>query len=268
VTPSNLKTSSSGEGFFSKVCVNFWPHVYYIRLSIGYEVPILLPYNSFSDAVFDGTKSVSGLTAERVPGELKDIRSAWEKGYIPLVIDADADVKNFLYPDILIDAIMAKKPTGTTINDAPLVIGIGPGFYAGKDVHIVVETNDRNGTLGKLIYNGEAEANTGIPIEVGGLKSERVIWSPANGVFTSYLEIGDTMEIGTIIGTVDDIPLRAQIKGKLRGFIRNGTRITIGTKLIEIDPVYDTNVFGLIRSKIWVVSKAVIKAIQTFPKSV
>lgn len=223
--------------------------------------------NSFSDAVFDGTKTVCGVTAERVPMAIKEIRRVWEKGNIPLVIDVDADIKALLHPNILIDAIMAKKPTGTGINDAPMVIGIGPGFYAGKDVHIVVETNDSKGNAGKLIYQGEAEKDTGIPVEVGGVKSERVIWAPRDGVFTTSMQIGDPVETGKTLGMVNDIPLRAQINGKLRGFIRNDTRVTAGAKLIEIDPIYDMNVFGLIRSKIWIVSRAVVKAIQqTFPK--
>jgi xanthine dehydrogenase accessory factor len=235
---------------------------YYICLT---EIPNPLAVsraNSFSDAVFDGAKTVCGVTAERVPADIKEIECVWEKGNIPLVIDADAEVKALLHPDILIDAIMAKKPTGTGINDAPMVIGIGPGFYAGKDVHIVVETNNSKGNAGRLIYKGEAEKNTGIPVEVGGFKSERVIWAPGNGVFTTSMQIGDAVETGKILGTVNNIPLRAQINGKLRGFIRNGARITAGTKLIEIDPIYDTDVFSVIRGKIWTVSSRVVKAIR------
>jgi len=218
--------------------------------------------NSFSDAVFDGTKTVCGVTAEKVSANLRNIEGTWEKGYIPLVIDADAEVKKLLHPDILIDAIMAKKPTGTSINDAPLVIGIGPGLHAGRDVHIVVETNDSNGNAGKLIYDGEAENNTGTPVEVGGFKTERVIWAPGDGVFTTGIQIGHSVKTGEIVGLVNDIPLRAQINGKLRGFIRNGTIVTTGVKLIEIDPIFDENVFGLIRSKIWTVSGAVVEAIK------
>lgn len=220
--------------------------------------------NSFSDAVFDGTKSVCGATAERVPMHLRDIEGTWEKGYIPLVIDADADVRKLLRPHVLIDAIMAKKPTGTSINDAPLVIGIGPGFYAGKDVHVVVETNDSNGNAGKLIYEGEAEKNTGTPVNVGSFKTERVIWAPESGVFTTLMKIGDPVKAGDIIGLFNGTQLVAQINGRLRGFIHDGTVVSAGTKLIEIDPLYEADAFGLIRSKIWTVSEAVIKAMQAF----
>ncbi|NLD38924.1 MAG: EF2563 family selenium-dependent molybdenum hydroxylase system protein [Desulfatiglans sp.] len=218
--------------------------------------------NSFSDAVFDGTKTVCDVTAVRVDADIDEIKNTWENGFVPLVIDPDASVKNIVAPDIVVDAIMAKRPTGTTINDARLVIGVGPGFYAGKDVHIVVETCDSSGNPGTLIFEGEAEADTAIPIDVGGYKSERVIWSPEDGVFTPAMRMGDRVNSGDILGYVNDTPLKAGIGGTLRGFVREGTVIKKGTKLIEIDPVYEQDVYGLIRDKIWTVGLGVVEAIK------
>ena len=220
--------------------------------------------NTFSDAVFDGEKTVCGVTAVRVGALVNGIETVWQAGRIPLVIDPDAGIKTQLHPDVLVDAIMAKKKTGTTINDAPLVVGIGPGFYAGSDVHIVVETNDSRGNLGKLIYMGEAEQNTGVPVAVGGVTFERVLWAPEAGLFKSDLLIGDSVIKGQAVGEVNDVPLTAKISGKLRGIIRDGTTVPAGAKLIEIDSENPEEVFSLIRGKIWNVAGAVVNAIQHY----
>jgi xanthine dehydrogenase accessory factor len=219
--------------------------------------------NSFSDALFDGIKTVCDVTAEMVSAYIDKIRHVWEKGNIPLIVDPEAEVKRILVPDILVDAIMAKKPTGTRISDARLVIGIGPGFYAGKDVHIVVETFESPENSGRLIYDGEAYPDTAIPIEVGGYKTERVIWALEEGVFRCTMQMGDLVTVGNILGFVNDTPLKAGIGGTLRGFVRNGTVIKKGTKLIEIDPVYEQDVYGLIRDKIWAVGMGVVRAINS-----
>jgi len=218
--------------------------------------------NTFSDAVFDGQKSVCDVTAERVNPSVEEIERVWQKGNIPLVIDAEANIKKALRPDVFVDAIMAKKPAGTGINDAPFVIGIGPGFYAGKDVHIVVETDDSHGNLGKLIQHGEAEINTGIPVATGGATFDRVLWAPLAGIFKSDLRIGDSITKGQIVGMIGNVSLVAKSDGKLRGIIRDDTTVPEGAKLIEIDSVNREEVFYLIRGKIWNVGGAVIKAIK------
>ena len=132
--------------------------------------------NAFSDAVFDGTKIVCDVTAMRIQPSIREIEDTWSQGNIPLVIDT-AIIKEQLHPDVVVDATMTKIGTSTKITDASLVIGIGPGFDAGKNVHIVIETNDSKGDAGKLIFKGEAEKNTNIPMETGGVRNERVIWA-------------------------------------------------------------------------------------------
>jgi xanthine dehydrogenase accessory factor len=220
--------------------------------------------NSFSDAVFDGIKNVCGVTAERVTASIPEIKKVWRKGNIALLVDPEAAIKEKLHPDVLIDGTMTKIGTSTGKGDARLVIGIGPGFYAGRDVHIVVETNDSKGKAGKLIFDGTADEDTEIPVDTGGKTVERVLWAPEAGTFTANMQIGDSLEPGQFIGKVDNMSLTATIAGKLRGIIRSGTSVPKGAKLIEIDPVNEPGVFFLIRGKIWNIGEAVVEAISLY----
>lgn len=216
---------------------------------------------TFSEAVFDGVKTIEGVTAQLVSTSLEEIYKVWEQRNIPIVIDPEASVNEELQPDVLVDATMAKRNTGTKITDAPLVIGMGPGFCAGRDVHIVVETNHSN-NLGKVIFDGEAEKNTGTPVAIGGLTSERVIWAPQAGTFTTDRKIGDSVIAGEIIGQVGDPGLPAPISGMLRGLMRRGVKVSKNTKLVEVDPVNDKAVCYVIRDKMRAIAGGVIEAIM------
>jgi len=216
---------------------------------------------TFSEAVFDGVKTIEGVRGELVPTSLEEIHRVWRQGDIPIVIDPDVSIKHKLKPDVLVDATMAKRNTGTEITDAPLAIGMGLGFYAGRDVHIVVETNHSN-NLGRVILEGEAERNTGTPVAIGGLTKERVVWAPEAGVFTSNREIGDSVVAGEVVGWVGDQPLEAPVSGMLRGLIRSGLRVPKGTKLIEVDPVNDKAVCYVIRDKMRAIGGGVLEAIM------
>ena len=216
---------------------------------------------TFSEAIFDGEKTIEGVTAELVPTSTEAIYQVWQQGKIPIVIDPDASIKEGLKPDVLVDATMAKRNTGTKITDTPLVSGLGPGFYAGRDVHIVVETNHSN-NLGRVILEGEAEENTGTPVAIDGLTRERVVWSPGSGVFTTDREIGDSVMAHQIIGWLGDQPLETPISGMLRGLIRNGVAVSNGSKLIEIDPVNDREVCSIIRDKMRAIAGGVLEAIM------
>ncbi len=216
---------------------------------------------TYSEAIFDGVKEIMGVKAELVPAQQEEIYRVWQEENIPIVIDPETSIKDKVKPDVLVDAIMAKRKTSTKITDAPLVIGVGPGFYAGRDVHIVVESNhSRN--LGKVILEGEAEKNTGIPVPIGGLTKERVIWSPKAGIFTSNKEIGDSVVAGEIIGQVGDLPLKAPMSGMLRGLIRSGVRVSRGSKLIEVDQVHDSAICNFITSKMMAIGEGVLQAIE------
>ena len=216
---------------------------------------------TFSEAVYNGTKEIMGVKAELVPTQPGDILQAWQRGNIPIVIDPEVSIKDKLKPDVLVDAMMAKKKTSTRITDAPLVIGVGPGFYAGRDVHLVVESNHST-NLGKVIVKGEAEKDTGIPVEIGGLTSERVVWSPVGGVFISDREIGDSVVFGEVIGYVGNQPLKAPQSGMLRGILRSETAVPEGSKLIEVDTVHDSTICNLITDKVLTIGKGVLQAIK------
>ena len=207
-----------------KICMLEIPHPIAVRREV-----------SFSEAVYDGKKEVEGVWAKLISTP-EEISSVWEKGKIPIVIDPDGkETRHFLRPDILIDAVMAKKNLGTQINDAPLVIGLGPGFTAERDVHIVVETN-RGHCLGKVILNGTAESDTGIPGEIGGYAVERVLRTMKKGIFHPHKSIGERVNKGSVVAVVDDFPVIAKISGTVRGLLREGVEVKKGMKVGDIDP--------------------------------
>lgn len=223
---------------------------------------------TFSEAVFDGIKTFEGVTAELVSVSPEDIRGVWKRGNIPIAIDPHTSLKEQLEPDVLVDAIMAKRNTGTHITDAPLVIGLGPGFAAGRDVQIVVETNQGN-NLGRVILDGEAEPDTGKPVTIGGLTEKRVLWASKSGTFTTDREIGDSVIAHEIIAWIGDQPLEAPITGMLRGLLRSGVEITKGGKLIEVHPpARDKDACYTCRDRIRAIAGGVLEAImQTFNQS-
>jgi len=190
---------------------------------------------SFCEAVYEGEKEVEGVQAKLL-SDASVIPSTWEEGKIPLLIDMDGKrTKEFLEPDVLIDATMEKKAAVPQMAGAPLVIGIGPGFVAGKDVHAVIETN-RGHHLGKVIWEGTAEPDTGIPGQIGGFAAERVLRAMKGGVFLPQKSLGDRVTRGTVVAVVDDFPVIAEINGILRGLLHEGVEVKKGMKLGDIDP--------------------------------
>ncbi|MBI4284776.1 MAG: EF2563 family selenium-dependent molybdenum hydroxylase system protein [Chloroflexi bacterium] len=188
---------------------------------------------SFCEAVYEGEKKVEGVVA-RLATTPTEISRTWADGKIPLLVDPQAAVKDFLRPDVLVDAIIAKRNLGTAITDAPLVIGLGPGFRAGVDVHAVIETN-RGHNLGRVIWQGEAEPNTGIPGEIDGVTTERVLRAPTAGQLITRKDIGDYVQAGETVALVNGSPVIAQITGILRGLLRSETPVHQGMKLGDID---------------------------------
>jgi xanthine dehydrogenase accessory factor len=217
--------------------------------------------NSFSEAVYDGAKTVEGVTAELSGASPEAIQGVWKRGNIAIAVDPGTSVKDMLKPDVLVDAIMAKRNTGTGIADAPLVIGLGTGFTAGQDVHVVVETLHGN-NLGRVILEGQAEPDNKTPVAIGGLAGERVIWSQQAGIFTSDLKIGNSVTRHQTVGWLDSSPLEVPVSGLLRGLLRSGTRVPAGAKLVEIDPVNDESVCYTIRDKMRAIAGGVLEAIM------
>ena len=193
----------------------------------------------FSQAVYEGSSLVEDVTALLVKNEA-EMRAVLGKGHIAVFVDPVAEIVKKYRPDVLVDAIMAKRNTGTIITDAPVVIGVGPGFFAGVDCHCVVETK-RGHTLGRLITEGGALPNTGIPGDIGGFTTERLLRSPADGVFEPIASIGDAVKKGGVVAVIRNPPetemfLKAEIDGMLRGLLPPGISITRGMKAGDIDP--------------------------------
>lgn len=189
---------------------------------------------SFCEAIHDGQSMVEEVASVRARNKA-DIFNAWEKGQIPVLIDPQWRILQRFQAHVVVDAIIAKRNLGTTIEDAPLVIGLGPGFSAQVDAHRVVETM-RGHDLGRVIDKGSARANTGIPGSIGGYTGERVLRAPATGLFHSDLKITDSVRAGDMIGAVEGSGVQAEIDGVVRGLIRNGSFVNAGVKIGDIDP--------------------------------
>jgi len=214
---------------------------------------------AFSEAIFDLEKEVEGITAKLVES-FDHIQKVWEEGKIPILIDPQASVKKFLKPDVAIDATLAKKNLGTEITDALLVVGLGPGFSAGKDVHLVIETN-RGHNLGRIISNGEAEPNTGIPGSIAGYTEERVIRAPKDGNFKAQKKIGEEVKANEIVGMIENVEVRSRIAGVIRGLLRDGTEVWKGMKLGDVDPRGIEAHCYAISDKVRTISGGVLQAI-------
>ena len=214
---------------------------------------------AFCEAIFDGEKQVEGVVAKLI-SSAQDISPTWAESKLPIIVDPQASIRNSLHPDVIVDAIMAKKNLGTKISHAPLVIGLGPGFSIGEDVHMIVETNNTE-NLGKVILSGEAEPDTGIPLGIGGLTQERVLHSPTKGLFHSVREIGDLVVAGDTVVRVGNRPVKAQIDGVLRALLRDGLEVDKQTKLGEIDPSGDKQVCYTIRPRMRAIAGGVLEAI-------
>jgi len=221
--------------------------VIYILKSFGYQViatevekPSAIRRSvALCEAVYDGEKTVENLTGVRCT-DLTEINDVLAAGHVPVLVDPQSKIIGDIKPDIVIDAIIAKKNLGTSISMAPIVIGVGPGFVAGQDVHAVVETS-RGHQLGRMILEGSAMPNTGVPGVIGGYSLERVIYAPKSGIIKCINKIGDHVQASETIATVEGVPVKTKISGILRGIIRDEYEVTEGFKTADVDPrdVYD-----------------------------
>lgn len=215
---------------------------------------------SFCEAIYEGEKEVEGVRAKFISNP-KGVETVWKEGKIPLLVDPDGkETRNFLAPDVLIDAIVAKRNSGNQIHDASLVIGLGPGFTSGKDVHIVIETN-RGHHLGKMILSGTAELDTGIPGEIGGYTIERLLRTMKKGIFRPYKSIGERVNKGSVVAVVDDYPIIAKISGVVRGLLREGVEVRKGMKVGDIDPRGKRELCFTISEKARAIGGGVLEAI-------
>ena len=189
---------------------------------------------AYASAVFEGAVRIEGVEAVKA-ADLAEAQAALSAGKVPVLIDSSGQAICELRPDFVVDAIIAKKNLGTSMDMAPVVIGLGPGFTAGKDVHAVVESK-RGHNLGRVILDGSAEPDTGKPGTVCGYSAERVVRALADGVINTIAEIGDRVQGGQTVAYVDGVPVTVQIGGVLRGLIHSGLYVTSGMKIGDVDP--------------------------------
>ncbi len=194
---------------------------------------------SFAQAVFEGETEIESVRAV-LAGSKEDVERIWDIDEVAVVVDEKMSMLKGMNVDVLVDATLAKKNMGITIGMAPITIGVGPGFFAGVDVDAVVETL-RGHELGRVICKGSARKNTGIPSDVCGYTHQRVLRAPCSGTVENVMEIGDFVEEGDVISVIEGGEIRAQISGVIRGLIMDGTDVSKGLKVGDIDPrgIYD-----------------------------
>lgn len=202
-------------------------------LEVEHPTVIRLPV-SFARAVYEGKAIVEEIEAVLIPSWGK-VENTIKQGNIPVLVDPEGSCIEKISPAVLVDAILAKRNLGTRKEQAPLVIGLGPGFTAGEDVDVVVETI-RGHNLGRVYYKGQAASDTGVPGEVGGESKRRLLRAPAEGKIIPLHKIGDLIQAGEVIAEVERVPLKAEISGVLRGLIYPKSRVTRGMKVGDIDP--------------------------------
>lgn len=213
----------------------------------------------FSQAIVHGSTKVEDVTAVFAPSA-EAVPALLKEGKIPVLADPDLNCLEALHPEVVVDAILAKRNLGTTIHQAPCVIGVGPGFTAGLDCHCVVETM-RGHDLGRVITEGSAFPNTNIPGLIGGFSGERVLRAPAEGEFRQVLEIGTMVEEGDIAGWVGTEPMRCQIGGILRGILPDGTPVHPGMKAGDVDPRGERSYCYRVSDKALAIGGGVLEAI-------
>ncbi len=193
---------------------------------------------AFSEAVYDGVSEVENVRCVHVK-DYEEARAVLSKGDVALLVDPECRILENVRPWALIDGILAKKNLGTSRDMADKTIALGPGFFAGKDVDLVIETM-RGHNLGRIIGHGSALPNTGTPGIIAGFGKERVIHSPARGILRGLCQIGDKVKKGQPIGVVvtgqGEVTVNASLDGILRGLIRSGYPVTEGLKIADIDP--------------------------------
>ncbi len=221
---------------------------------------------SFAQAVFEGWTTVEGVTARRVE-DLAQAMRIIHRGEIPVLVDPQAasllELRASLpnqEPVVLVDGRMIKRPPELSMQAATLVVGLGPGFVAGENCHAVVETQ-RGHNLGRVIWQGEAEKDTGTPDKVTDSGNDRVLRAPADGIFLARTDIGDHLEAGQLVANVDGEPVNAPFRGVLRGLLFPGLRVKRGLKVGDVDPRDDPRYCSLVSEKSLAIGGGVLETI-------
>jgi xanthine dehydrogenase accessory factor len=217
---------------------------------------------AYASAVYEGRLTLDGVTAEHAKGMEHAITLLQSRSAIPVVTGADEETLAAITPRALVDARLRKKERSTSRTaDAPLVIGLGPGFTAGVEAHVVIETN-RGPNLGRIITEGEADPYTGEPIEIAGHSTDRYLYAPRAGTFRTPVDLGKRVEAGQVVGHVEGKPLIAMVSGIIRGIVKDGLSVQAGAKLVDIDPRGDPVYLSELSKKAWTIADAVLTAIR------
>jgi xanthine dehydrogenase accessory factor len=226
---------------------------------------------SFSEAVFEGQKTVEGVQA-CLASDLNEALALIKGNQIPILVDPSASSISALRnlqseetPIVLVDARMTKRPPERGTFEADLVIGLGPGFVAGENCHAVIETN-RGHSMGRVIWKGAAEADTRVPEQVVDQGTERVLRAPAAGILETFVRIGDHLEPGQLVAEVGGQPLKTPFRGVLRGLIHPGLQVWQGMKVGDVDPRDNPEYTRLVSDKSLAVGGGVLEAILSRPE--
>ncbi len=235
-----LKIAVRGAGDLATGVICRLTRAGYRVLALEHTAPsVIRRQAALAEALYEGSFQVEGLTA-RVIKNINEAESVWERGEVPVLADPEGSCLKDFRPDVLIDAIIAKKNLGTTKELAPFTVALGPGFEAGVDVDIVIETQ-RGHDLGRIIRQGSAAPNSGVPGLIAGYGAERVLHAPAAGRLSVVRDIGSVAEKGEVIARIktkagEENPVRATLTGLVRGMLKDGFEVKQGLKMADIDP--------------------------------
>lgn len=217
---------------------------------------------SFAQAVYSGEVMIEGIQARRISDAADTLRvlQILANNQVPVLVDPSATSALSLHPTVIVDARLTKKPPEPLKHQAKLYIGLGPGFTAGENCHAVVETS-RGHYMGRVIWQGAAAENTGIPEGVSGQAEKRVLRAPVAGVLVAYVDIGTHLEPGQSIASVGDSQVCAPFAGVVRGLLHPGLEVHPGQKIGDLDPRDDPSLCGVISDKALAMGGGVLEAI-------
>lgn len=214
---------------------------------------------AFSEAVYQGVTVVEDIRA-RLVGTAEQCDEILDRGEIPVLVDPILNCLEIIRPAVLVDARMIKRSPETDIDVAPMVIGIGPGFIAGENCHAVIETK-RGHKLGRVIWTGKPQEDTGVPAGIENHHSERVLRAPTDGVLETIAEIGDRLDEGQVVGRIEDFQVVAPFQGVLRGILPSGIVVSKGLKIGDVDPREEVSNCYLVSDKSLAIGGGVLEAI-------
>lgn len=220
---------------------------------------------SLAEAIYEGEVVVEDLRGRRAEGAAA-VHEILGEASIPVLVDPTLESRHELAPAAIVDARMMKSARMTKsvpslpLDSASMMVGLGPGFTAGADVHVVVETN-RGHRMGRVIWEGSAQPDTGVPDSVNGHDVERVLRAPADGMFEPTAEIGSLVASGARLAEINGVALIAPFDGALRGLLHGGIEVSAGAKVGDLDPRGDLSVCSLISDKSLAVGGGVLEAL-------